>query len=465
MLTLRSDNVDRLTQGFNLSELPPTFRDAVKIARKLETPYLWIDSLCILQDSISDWQNESPHMAAVFENAVCSIANLHGVDSYTGIFKERNPLEHLPCELTSYVRSGSSDYRMFASSWHIEWDFFSESHPSPIPARAPVLHSRAWVVQERVTATRTLNYSSRRMFWECRSIKPFYGLVENSRLEPSANFANTKKDRRSNEMKHLFNIFTDANLRPANILEDRKLFFGAWGSFLAAYTFGRLSFQSDRLMALKGVVTVIEQSLGLTCIFGLWKELLGFDIIWRRTGHPDFVPVKVCKSDSKRAPSWSWAKLDSTVDCHEVSQYCDALMYAVSFQYCPPETEALTQFQSNDPPHSLKISAPLREALFTELRFDKDRHYISLQDCSEVLGVWLDDPQLSSTLVGCSLHLLFICRRIKETKEPAYNTVEYNVGLLLERISETRSYRRIGLFLDSAGTLTVPWELSSVTIF
>lgn len=32
------------------NELPKTYRDAIKVARKLHIRYVWIDSLCIIQD-------------------------------------------------------------------------------------------------------------------------------------------------------------------------------------------------------------------------------------------------------------------------------------------------------------------------------------------------------------------------------------------------------------------------------
>jgi hypothetical protein len=54
--------------------LPQTFADAVTVTKMLGLRYLWIDSLCIIQDSQEDWVHESAHMAKVYENAFVTIS-------------------------------------------------------------------------------------------------------------------------------------------------------------------------------------------------------------------------------------------------------------------------------------------------------------------------------------------------------------------------------------------------------
>lgn len=46
----------------SLSDLSLTFRDAIKICVAMRCEYMWIDSLCILQDSLEDWQAQSAIM-------------------------------------------------------------------------------------------------------------------------------------------------------------------------------------------------------------------------------------------------------------------------------------------------------------------------------------------------------------------------------------------------------------------
>lgn len=47
--------------------LPKTFQDAVTLCRELGIKYLWIDSLCIIQNDEADWVTESAKMGSIYE--------------------------------------------------------------------------------------------------------------------------------------------------------------------------------------------------------------------------------------------------------------------------------------------------------------------------------------------------------------------------------------------------------------
>jgi hypothetical protein len=54
--------------------LPKTFQDAIFVTRALGIQYLWIDSLCIIQDDSVDWQFQSAQMADIYRNSILTIA-------------------------------------------------------------------------------------------------------------------------------------------------------------------------------------------------------------------------------------------------------------------------------------------------------------------------------------------------------------------------------------------------------
>src|SRR2546423_1075736 len=64
----------QMERGITISSLSPTFRDAVQVAQSLGIRYLWIDSLCIIQDSLEDKNRELPKMAGIFANSLLTIA-------------------------------------------------------------------------------------------------------------------------------------------------------------------------------------------------------------------------------------------------------------------------------------------------------------------------------------------------------------------------------------------------------
>lgn len=70
----------------NLSLLSQTFRDAITITRQLNIRYLWIDSLCIIQDDLRDWEFESANMSSIYRSSILTIAAAATVDSVGGCF-------------------------------------------------------------------------------------------------------------------------------------------------------------------------------------------------------------------------------------------------------------------------------------------------------------------------------------------------------------------------------------------
>ncbi|KAH6998817.1 heterokaryon incompatibility protein-domain-containing protein [Ilyonectria sp. MPI-CAGE-AT-0026] len=68
-LRILSRNKETFQQGIPMVMLPKTFQDAVSTRQRLSIRYLWIDSLCIVQDSDEEWQRKSSKTATIFENA------------------------------------------------------------------------------------------------------------------------------------------------------------------------------------------------------------------------------------------------------------------------------------------------------------------------------------------------------------------------------------------------------------
>ena len=67
------------------------------MTRGLSFSYLWIDSLCIIQDDEADWAQEALFMGDVYSSAACVIAALASCDSTESFFTEQNPLAMSHC--------------------------------------------------------------------------------------------------------------------------------------------------------------------------------------------------------------------------------------------------------------------------------------------------------------------------------------------------------------------------------
>jgi hypothetical protein len=147
-------NEDRRAKGFPITELPQTFQDAIRVTRELGQQYLWIDSLCIIQDDRKDWATESKKMEAVFQNAYCTIAATSAEDSTKGFLKR--PKEK---ELQYVIVPESSRGQVYICT-SIDDDFDGD-------VMKGVLNTRAWVLQERALSRRTIHFTERQTYWEC----------------------------------------------------------------------------------------------------------------------------------------------------------------------------------------------------------------------------------------------------------------------------------------------------------
>lgn len=149
---------EKVQSGFHgrIEDLPQTFKDAVQVARLLSVKYLWIDRLCIVQDSKLDWDQESVNMRRVYANSFCNIAASASTSPKGGLFRTRNPEHVRPgCVRAKFLKPRGAAYHVFDTEY-MERQVF-----------AGPLHRRGWVFQERILAPRTIHFAEDQIAWEC----------------------------------------------------------------------------------------------------------------------------------------------------------------------------------------------------------------------------------------------------------------------------------------------------------
>ena len=142
-------NIDSRKESIDCGKLPKTFQDAVAVTRQLGIQYLWIDSLCIIQDDPEDWERESMLMEDVFSSAYCTISAR--ATEARGLLMDRPERQ---C-----VKLDSGKYAPIFICEHID-DFDRDVEESP-------LSYRGWVFQERILSRRTIYFTDRQVYWEC----------------------------------------------------------------------------------------------------------------------------------------------------------------------------------------------------------------------------------------------------------------------------------------------------------
>jgi hypothetical protein len=93
IVQLLKSNMKEFKSSIPLERLPKTFKDAVTVARRLGISYIWIDSLCIMQDKddLVDWLREAALMHKVYSHSYCNISAAAAVNSSQGLFFQRDP--------------------------------------------------------------------------------------------------------------------------------------------------------------------------------------------------------------------------------------------------------------------------------------------------------------------------------------------------------------------------------------
>jgi hypothetical protein len=266
-------------KGVSIAVLPKTHRDLVTVARSFGVRWLWIDALCILQDSKSDWTHESMAMAETFANAKLVVAAAASVNSQGGLFRERQVDGLSPLIL----RQPNRAYMLHNANY---WEQHVENSP---------LFRRGWALQERLLPDRVLYFSDQQVLFECRRQRLCEGFPCNAAIlrKPQRNLMFFKQP-----------TFTDSKIDLGSQLSQNLKI---WADIVIMYQKCDFTFKSDKLVALAGVMKMVEKQTGDECLAGLWKSRLLFYLGWSSRDKQRF---RIPEVDT---PSWSWMSMKGIV--------------------------------------------------------------------------------------------------------------------------------------------------------
>lgn len=272
-LQTKKGNIENLRRRIPLNHFPKNFRHAIDVCWKLKIDYLWIDSLCIIQDSKSDKASKIPKMDEIYSNCLFSIAADAGKDSKAGFLRTpgrkvsaRSNREMTLNGQTFIVRRSCND--TFRLSVHGGKTGVCHTWSKPVDGQSP-LSLRGWVLQETMLAPRTLHFCADELVWECNT---------HSRCECTyaPHIVEDSNDVDSSICSD-FDESTDADIWPSK-----------WAKIVSEFTFRGLTTETDRLNGLAGIVKqqleYLEKEEGLSTkyIAGLWRHNLREGLHWNR---------------------------------------------------------------------------------------------------------------------------------------------------------------------------------------
>lgn len=308
-LKLQKSNMVDLLKHISITELPTTYREGISITLALGFSYIWIDSLCIIQDDEQDWAKEAAMMKDVFEHCSINLSATAAPDSSQSNFTHRDPTSIPLLEIDTLNQKwegpGQSKHWLARSWIDLRREEISSS----------ALHSRAWVFQEANLARRRIDLARSQMWWHCQQhwaceTHPlgvwsvmgweWFGVDDEEYYSMC--------DRRCHYNASLGTSMSSLS-GPASSQTSQS----DWSGFIYRYSNCEITKTKDRLIAFSGIAQRYAQDQGLNLndyLAGIWRQDL-----------PDNLLFKAChnklsgiyRSDEYRAPSWSWISLEGPI--------------------------------------------------------------------------------------------------------------------------------------------------------
>lgn len=324
VLRTTKDNIEDHRSRIPINSMPASVRDAVKLCRGLNIPYLWVDSLCILQGHRDEWLHDSSKMDLTYLNSHLTIAALEPASCKSGFLGKQ-----------LYSRQEERP----------NFEAYDEYHPFPEPHHS--LNGRGWCMQEEIMPNRRLCFNGSEMRWEClcRTIcecghevwPDKYGKYDISQLsallkmrsmtvlppriesiQDQLQFITSRRlnwlgaDSETNQQRDDFDKYSSSMTRTHEL----------WRDLISNYSKRTLSYRTDRLAALAGITKMTLNALRQENDFpeeflaGLWTKEIYFDLAWY-TDRPEAPLHSLDRQSTSEeaycAPSWSWASSDMPI--------------------------------------------------------------------------------------------------------------------------------------------------------
>lgn len=266
--------------------LPQVVRDAIDLVRRLGFRYLWVDALCIVQNSERSWKHNARVMDQIYSNAILTICAADGGDSKTGLEAYRPTMG----AKAQYTAACAPNLRLMVS------------HLAETGIKNSIWNSRAWTFQERLLSRRCLIFTEGRVFFQCRATTMSEDIV----AEPEGAGWSLDLVQAPPEM------LRELDVRP----------FWVYSNCVYLYSSRALTKQKDILAAFNGVSNRISKVMKAPFIFGLPSSHFDLALLWQprsaleRRITDSQKPKR--QDEQPEFPSWSWCGW-TTSDNHRVS--------------------------------------------------------------------------------------------------------------------------------------------------
>lgn len=298
-------NLEAHKWGIPWDSISKVFQDAIMITRKLGVRYLWIDSLCIIQEGNGDdMKRELSKMPEIYENGLIMLSASVARDGSVGMIPVRSRRNVVP------IAFRNSSKKQFGNCYVSDWE--PPSFEKDILAGH--LSTRAWCLQERILAPRILHFGTDQMYWECCG-----GIwSEGSTIRHGHGNLTASDDAAA--MRRFLDSFSLAHASNDTVEHGTagKTLYNEWYHMATKYTARKVTYSSDRLRAISAVARRVAKLSGDDYVAGLWVKDIANGLLWSSTGLFNTYGTRPRKGLNRcfetTAPSWSWASVEGKVE-------------------------------------------------------------------------------------------------------------------------------------------------------
>lgn len=305
-IQLITSRLAEFTNGIAFKDLPATFRDAAALTLELGVSYLWIDSLCIMQDSSSDWLHEAQRMASVYAFSHLTIAASASKNPTTGLSPSPRPRTVIIRPTwTGFIQEWGlqpGQTLRVTNPWYQEFGNTIVSAP---------LNRRGWTYQEYALSPRVLHCTDGEWWWNGISD----GIYRETSIDPIRFFTGPGSVSWPDKLSFF-------NKERRRLTRTPDVWF--WDYLTAQYNQRALTKRKDKLVAFGAVAQIFGQVNGLPVdkpgeyVAGAWRSYLPFGLHWSIGENAERHVSQPGSEDSQYViPSWSWASIDGLVRFHD----------------------------------------------------------------------------------------------------------------------------------------------------
>ncbi|KAK3335065.1 heterokaryon incompatibility protein-domain-containing protein [Neurospora tetraspora] len=280
-----------------VGKVSKTISDAIHLTEQLGLKYLWVDALCIIQNSDDDKVMQLGNIANVYAHSLFTIIAAAGDDSNFGLPGIRTPRDAVQ-EVVPVIPPSDTNPGMSLIT------ALSPTHQShEHPTRKAIWASRGWTLQERALSRRAIFIMKNHVLWSCsRSHYSEESCCETDTLGTLAWFGLQESDPILNSSERTW--YTE------DVPEEQ-----VWYKFqrlVQDYSGRNLKFQGDALDAFSAVVEQVRRMTGENFLWGMPSGRFELCLCWEpyRRGLKRREELSTLEMTSFKRhvpfPSWSW---------------------------------------------------------------------------------------------------------------------------------------------------------------